>query len=122
MLLLDYLFHERNAHRVQATTALFNKHSMSVLTRGEFVLEGVLRRYYYLDGEYHDATVWSMLREEYYAIAARMQQKNPELTVTDLVPAADKAEARRLLADYLAKQRPTSLDVRRTSDLNGAPR
>lgn len=108
-LLVDYLFHVRNAHRVQVTTALFNRHSVQVLARGDFVLEGILRDYYFLDGAYHDAAVWSLLRDEYYRSVAEVKAINEEWGVQDLVPAADKAAARAALATYLAKGRPTSL-------------
>lgn len=108
-LLVDYLFHICNAHRIQVVTALFNKHSMRMVVRAPFVLEGVLRHYYFLDGEYHDAAIWSMLRDEYYAEVRRAAALHPGFGAPDLVPAADKAEARRLLADYLAGGRPTSV-------------
>ncbi|GAB1688996.1 GNAT family N-acetyltransferase [Krasilnikovia sp. M28-CT-15] len=108
-LLVDYLFHICNAHRIQVVTALFNKHSMRMVARAAFVLEGILRDHYFLDGEYHDAAIWSMLRDEYYAEVRRAAAIHPEFGAPDLVPAADKAEARRTLTEYLAQGGPTSL-------------
>lgn len=105
-LLVDLLFHQLNAHRVEFTTASFNRHTMSMLTRGGFVLEGVLRDYYFLDGEYHDRTVWSILREEFLVGACEHAELMP---VADLVPERDKVRARTLFAKYLAADPPTSL-------------
>ena len=108
-MIVDHLFHACNAHRVQVVTAMFNKHSVRMAARSAFVLEGILRRYYFLDGEYHDAAVWSLLRDEYYAEVRRVAALNPIFGVPDQVPAQDKAEARRTLAGYVAQGRPTSL-------------
>lgn len=105
-LLVDLLFHQLNAHRVEFTTASFNRHTMSLLTKGGFVLEGVLRDYYFLDGQYHDRTVWSILREEFVAGAQAHAAISP---VADLVPEQDKQRARTALAKYLASDPPTSL-------------
>ncbi|GAA2804807.1 GNAT family N-acetyltransferase [Crossiella cryophila] len=100
-LLVDHLFHQLNAHRVEFSTASYNKHTMSLLTKGGFVLEGILRDYHFLDGEYHDRTVWSLLREEFEAGARELSEQMP---VVDLVPAKEKQRAKELLAKYLANQ------------------
>ena len=71
-LLVDLLFHQLNAHRV----------------------------------EYHDRTIWSILREEFVAGANEHSELMP---VADLVPERDKVRARTLLAKYLAADPPTSL-------------
>lgn len=105
-LLVDLLFHQLNAHRVEFTTASFNRHTMSMLTRGGFVLEGVLRDFYFLDGEYHDRTIWSILRDEFVAGAIEHAAVMP---VPDLVPARDKERARSMLVAHLAGDPPTSL-------------
>jgi RimJ/RimL family protein N-acetyltransferase len=97
-LLLDHLFHARNAHRVQFTTAAFNQHIVAAATRSGFVCEGILRQCYFLDGQWHDAILWAMLREEFYAGLATTQGYD----LRDVVPASEKAAARRILAEFLA--------------------
>lgn len=104
--LVDFLFHELNAHRVEFSTASYNKHTLAILTKGGFVLEGVLRDYYFMDGMYHDRTVWSILRDEFYEGAAAHADQFP---VEDLVPEEDKRQAQEALAKYLASDPPTSL-------------
>ena len=105
-MLVDHLFHQLNAHRVEFTTASYNKHTMSILTKGGFVLEGVLRDYYFLDGQYHDRTVWSILRDEFVVGAAMFAASSP---VEDLIPADDKRQAQESFAKYLANDPQTSL-------------
>lgn len=105
-MLVDYLFHQLNAHRVEFSTASYNKHTMSILTKGGFVLEGVLRDFFFLDGMYHDQTIWSILREEFFEGAAAFAKSAP---VEDVVPAADKSQAQEAFAKYLAADPPTSL-------------
>ncbi|MGW0517156.1 MULTISPECIES: GNAT family N-acetyltransferase [unclassified Crossiella] len=100
-LLVDHLFHQLNAHRVEFATAAYNKHTISMLTKGGFVLEGVLRDFYFLDGEYHDKTIWSLLREEFVVGARQFKEQMP---VLDLVPAKEKQRAKELLAKYIANE------------------
>nr|WP_277670364.1 GNAT family protein [Saccharomonospora viridis] len=106
-LLVDYLFHQLNAHRVEFTTASYNKHTMSILTKGGFVLEGVLRDFYYLDGMYYDRTIWSILREEFEEAAVTYANVYP---VQNLVPDKDKQQAQEAFSAYLASDPPTSLN------------
>ena len=105
-MLVDHLFHQLNAHRVEFTTASYNKHTMSILTKGGFVLEGVLRDYYFIDGQYHDRTVWSILRDEFVVGAKAFAKSSP---VEDVIPAEDKQQAQEAFAKYLASDPPTSL-------------
>ncbi|GAB2993801.1 hypothetical protein GCM10023080_070180 [Streptomyces pseudoechinosporeus] len=109
VLLVDYLFHQLGAHRVEATTALFNRDVTRTMIRGPFVLEGILRDYYFLDGEYHHAAAWSMLRNEYYESlnSTAASQGNPP--VLEFLPGPAKEEARRLVEKYLAGDPVTSL-------------
>ncbi|MGW4896336.1 GNAT family N-acetyltransferase [Kitasatospora sp. NPDC004240] len=90
MLLLDYLFHAKNAHRVQFMTGTYNRRVINFLIKSEVVIEGVLRDYFFLDGEYHDAVIASLLRDEYYAAAA----KPGAHPVFDMIPAAERAAGR----------------------------
>jgi hypothetical protein len=101
-LLIDHLFHARNAHRVQFTTAMYNKNVLRLATRAGFVLEGVLREYYYLDGCHHDAVVWSLLRSEYYGVVEHLKRTDPDFALPETVSESDKVEARRIVAQYLA--------------------
>ncbi|MBX9397652.1 GNAT family N-acetyltransferase [Streptomyces sp. TRM72054] len=97
VLLLNYLFHAKNAHRVQLTLGLHNRQMVQIIAHGGFTLEGVLRDYFFLDGRHWDAVVCSLLREEFYALA-----RTSELGLAaDVVPATEKAEARRLFLEHL---------------------
>ncbi|MFH8407855.1 GNAT family N-acetyltransferase [Streptomyces sp. NPDC018019] len=100
-LLIDHLFHARNAHRVQFTTALYNKNVLRLVTGVGFTLEGILREYFYLDGRHHDGAVWGLLRHEYYAAVEELKRTDPTFVLPDTIPEDDKAEARRLLAEYI---------------------
>ncbi|WP_424890424.1 GNAT family N-acetyltransferase [Streptomyces sp. XH2] len=102
-LLLDHLFHSLNAHRMQFTTALYNKSVLRLATRAGFVLEGVLRDYFFLDGRYHHAAVWSLLRHEYYEAVDILTRVSPTFVGPDLIPEEDKAEARELLRRHLRR-------------------
>ncbi|MGW5876539.1 GNAT family N-acetyltransferase [Nocardiopsis terrae] len=107
-LVVEHLFQNLNANRVQFQVAMFNKRMISMVTRGGFILDGVLRDYYFLDGEYHDATIWSILRKEFYEqIEKEGDQSMPP--VINLVPERDKRTARTLFQKYLESLPKTSL-------------
>ncbi len=69
MLLVSHLFHTLNAHRLHIEVAAYNIGMLPIFTGGMVKIEGVLRDYFFVDGEYHDCIVGSMLRDEYYRIA-----------------------------------------------------
>jgi RimJ/RimL family protein N-acetyltransferase len=96
-LVLDYLFHARNAHRVQFMTGTYNRRVINFMIKSNVVIEGVLRDYFYLDGEYHDAIVASLLRSEYYAAAGQADV----MPVADLIPRGDKESARAEFQAYM---------------------
>ncbi|MFJ7913506.1 MULTISPECIES: GNAT family N-acetyltransferase [unclassified Lysinibacillus] len=73
-LIMDYLFHFKNAHRLQFITGLYNTRTISMLMKHSTQIEGILRDYYFLDGKYHDAVICSVLRDEYY----EYYEENPE--------------------------------------------
>ncbi|MFI0406070.1 GNAT family N-acetyltransferase [Actinomadura sp. 3N508] len=98
LLLLQYIFHARNAHRVEMKAGLFNRQPMRMVTQGVMVLEGILRDYYFLDGEYHDAVVFSLLRDDYYELVRTLQLQ------PDTVPQAEKREAFKVFQEYLANR------------------
>ena len=87
----DYLFMTMDAHRVSMRTAAFNPYTNPALARSGFTLEGVLRDYFYLDGEFHDALVWSMLRPEHQALVD--QAAGTPLGYAPTVPEQDKQKA-----------------------------
>ncbi|MGW6917518.1 GNAT family N-acetyltransferase [Kitasatospora sp. NPDC054939] len=97
LLVLDYLFHAKNAHRVQFMTGTYNRRVINFLIKSEVVIEGVLRDYFFVDGEYHDAVVASLLRDEYYAAAA----KPGAHPIFDMIPAEERTAGRAELREHL---------------------
>lgn len=95
LLALDYLFHFKNAHRVQFVTGLFNYRTVKMLMKTELTIEGILRDYYYLDGEYHDAIVWSILRDEFYSLK--------DYKPVDAIPREKKLQIKKEFREYLEK-------------------
>ncbi|MFE3886484.1 GNAT family N-acetyltransferase [Streptomyces lydicus] len=112
VLLVDYLFHQLDAHRVQVTTAGYNKGVIRLMTKTPFVVEGILRDHCYLDGRFHDAIVWGLLRDEHYA-SLKPSEDNRVLAVglADFLSDDDKTQARAVLAEHLATGRRTALDA-----------
>lgn len=101
ILLVGMLFDSKNAHRVAFTCGVFNRRAVENFCSGLITVEGVLRDYYFVDGEYHDAVVGSILRHEYYA------NREP----SEIVPAKDKEVARRIVADFLEKNPIVPRDI-----------
>lgn len=102
--LVDYLFHICNARKVETTVQTYSEASVRMLAKAGFVCEGILREHTYLDGRWHDAVMWSMLRREFYALygpAGSRAGPGGQLAVKDLVPEQDKARARHALAEHL---------------------
>ncbi|GLZ06506.1 alanine acetyltransferase [Actinomadura sp. NBRC 104412] len=98
LLLLHYVFHARNAHRVEMKAGLFNRQPIRMVTQGIMVLEGVLRDYYFLDGRYYDAVVFSLLREDYYKLVEALELS------PDTIPEAEKREAFKVFQEFLANR------------------
>lgn len=96
ILLLEYLFHFKNAHKVQFINGLYNLRTVRFLIKNNVAIEGVLRDYYFLDGEYHDAVVSSILRDEYYSEGEQKPQ--------DMIPDNEKEKIRNELYNYLKNQ------------------
>jgi diamine N-acetyltransferase len=93
ILLVGMLFDSMRAHRVEFTCGVFNRRAVENLCSGLITVEGILRDYYFVDGEYHDAVIGSILRDEYYT------RREP----SEVFPAKDKYEARRIVADFIEK-------------------
>jgi len=65
-IVLDFLFLQKEFHRVVATTCQDNKPSIMGLKRLGFRIEGRLREYYLsYDGKRHDAVILGLLRCDY---------------------------------------------------------
>jgi len=96
ILLLEYLFHTLNAHRLHFLGGLHNLQIVKLYLTGIVHVEGVLRDYFFVDGEYHDAIVGSILRHEYYEYGRTLGIPN------DVIPKAEKEEARQLLRQHLS--------------------
>ena len=66
-LVLDYYFHERRFQKANAEVYGFNEPSIRLHERLGFVLEGRLRRMVYTGGQFFDALIYGMTREEFDA-------------------------------------------------------
>ena len=75
-LLRDYLFRDRNAHRLEAMTSAFNGGAMKTLHRNGFVREGVLREAVLINDVWQDRVLFSLLRSE-WEIGAPPQKEFP---------------------------------------------
>lgn len=64
-LLRDYLFREREAHRLEAMTSAFNTGAMKTLHRNGFVREGVLREAVLINGVWNDRVLFALLQKEW---------------------------------------------------------
>ncbi|TLQ46313.1 GNAT family N-acetyltransferase [Streptomyces marianii] len=95
ILLVGMLFDSRNAHRVEFNCGVFNRGAVENFCSGIMKIEGILRDYFFLDGQYYDALIGSILRDEYYAL------REP----SSIIPPAEKAAARLVLDEFI-KQNP----------------
>ncbi|MBZ0300036.1 MAG: GNAT family N-acetyltransferase [Anaerolineae bacterium] len=64
-LVLRYYFDERRYQKVNAEVYSFNEPSMRLHERLGFTLEGRLRRVVYTQGQFFDALIYGMTREEF---------------------------------------------------------
>lgn len=62
---LDWLFIERNMHRITIRAAIANQRSRAVAERLGFTYEGILRGSLLLEGEHVDAALYSLLAPEW---------------------------------------------------------
>ncbi|HZS70339.1 MAG TPA: GNAT family protein [Candidatus Acidoferrum sp.] len=74
-LLLEYAFDELGLERVSGSWLADNAVSLFVGKMLGFQQEGVLRRYVYKSGRYHDMIIMSLLREEFEALKSRFLQQ-----------------------------------------------
>jgi len=64
-IMVDYLFLSRDATRIQAQTDQRNVASQKVLEKVGFKKEGILRRNFFIRGEWTDDYIYSILREKW---------------------------------------------------------
>ena len=64
-LVLDFSFTELGAHRIEARAAVANGRGNGALRKIGAVQEGLLRRSFMRDGQYHDQVLWSILAEDW---------------------------------------------------------
>lgn len=74
--LVDYPFQNTSAHRVQSDTAVDNPAEQRSLRKVGMLEEGTVRQAEFRDGEYHDHTLFSILRPEWEA--QRSAERPPE--------------------------------------------
>ncbi len=64
-LVLDFAFGTMGIHRLEARAAVANGRGNGALRKVGAVQEGVLRRSFLRNGEYHDQVLWSILAEDW---------------------------------------------------------
>lgn len=63
--LLEYLFQEMGLHRVALTTLASNTRARRSYEKNGFVVEGVLREWMYVEGEFADGVLMAVLAHEF---------------------------------------------------------
>jgi len=64
-IMVDYLFLSKDTMRIQASTEVRNAASQKVLEKIGFKKEGTLRKCFFMRGEWRNAYLYSILREEW---------------------------------------------------------
>lgn len=62
---MEYGFHKIHLHKVQICTKTINQPSKRVIEKCGFTYEGLLRDYFYMNGEYVGRLYFSMLKSEF---------------------------------------------------------
>jgi RimJ/RimL family protein N-acetyltransferase len=70
-LVLGFAFESVGVHRMEARAAIANGRGNGALAKIGAVREGVMRKSFLKDGQYLDQAIWSILREDWLAKAAR---------------------------------------------------
>jgi ribosomal-protein-alanine N-acetyltransferase len=63
--IIEYGFKDLNLNRIEAYVSPNNVASMKLMKKFKFVEEGLMRGHYFIDGEYQDSLVFSILKKEY---------------------------------------------------------
>jgi len=66
-LVLDFVFDAVGVHRLEARASIANGRGNGALRKLGAAQEGVLRRSFLRNGEYHDQVLWSVLKEDWFA-------------------------------------------------------
>ncbi len=64
-LVVDFAFETIGVHRLEARAAVANGRGNGALAKMGAVKEGLLRRSFLRHGQYHDQTLWSIVREDW---------------------------------------------------------
>lgn len=99
-LLVRILFDSKRAHRVEFVCGTFNLRAVEGICAGLITVEGILRDYYFVDGEYYDAIVGSVLRDEYDVLKSEYDAGGNS---PGFIPEGEKDAARKIVADFLEK-------------------
>lgn len=105
---VDFLFMTYDANKVFLLTGAYNPYTLPALARSGFVFEARLREHYFLDGEFHDALVWSLLRAEHRRLLDAT--RDSALAYIPSVSDDEKASARAFLERLLADPRASRAD------------
>lgn len=77
VMILDYAFDTMNIRKILSDNFSANEQIAAMKTKLGFVKEGLLRRHYYHKGDFRDADIYNLLKEDYRAarpaIVARYQ-------------------------------------------------
>lgn len=63
--LIDYVFSERELHRIEIDPPVANPKSCAIAERLGFYKEGILRKKWLVEGEYVDGVLYSLLAEDW---------------------------------------------------------
>lgn len=105
---IEELFYTHDAHRVEFVTAMSNVPMVNMLARrGGPVLDGILRQYYYIDGQREDALMWSILRAEFDEFSAdlpdRVQRRSDRARLIE--------PSRERMVPYVASPEATAVGI-----------
>ncbi len=64
-LILRFVFHELNLHRIQLTVFSYNERAVALYENLGFTREGVYREHLQRDGQRHDMYLYGLLRREW---------------------------------------------------------
>src|SRR5262245_42750228 len=70
-LLVQFAFETVGVHRLEARAAVKNGRGNGALRKIGAVQEGVLRRSFLKNGEYHDQVLWSIIDEDWFGMTVR---------------------------------------------------
>jgi RimJ/RimL family protein N-acetyltransferase len=74
-MLIRFAFEAVGVHRLEARAAVKNGRGNGALRKMGAVQEGVLRRSFLKNGEYHDQVLWSILDEDWFGVEADVRTK-----------------------------------------------